>query len=97
MLNDNAQVWILGMKTEDEGTVIKTINGGATELYGTLHVGGGVSDEANPRFVTIDSAFSAAGVAGGKFSLLASETRNGETRTTDTFNHADVYTAYPRP
>ncbi len=97
VLNDSAQVWILGLKTEDEGTVIKTINGGATELYGTLHVGGGTSNEANPRFETIDSSFSAAGVYGGEFSILASETRNGETRTTDSFNFADAYIAYPRP
>jgi hypothetical protein len=97
VLNDNAQVWILGMKTEDEGTVIKTINGGATELYGSLHVGSGTSNEDNPRFVTIDSAFSTAGVYGGDFALWAQETRNGETRTTETFNVADVYTAYPIP
>ncbi|NER78910.1 MAG: hypothetical protein F6K42_04895 [Leptolyngbya sp. SIO1D8] len=94
VLNDNAQVWILGLKTENNGTVIKTINGGSTELYGTLHVGSGVSNAVNPRFVTIDSSFSAAGVYGGEFSVLASETRNGETRTTDTFHKADAYTAY---
>jgi hypothetical protein len=95
LLNDNANVWILGLKTEDEGTVIKTINGGSTELYGTLHVGSGTSNEANPRFVTIDSSFSAAGVYGGGFSVWASETRNGETRVTDNFNFADAYVAYP--
>ncbi len=94
VLNDNSQVWILGLKTEDEGTVVKTINGGATELLGTLHVGGGISNVDNPRFVTIDSSFSVAGIYGGGFSVLASETRNGEVRTTNTFNLADVYTAY---
>lgn len=94
LLNDSAQVWILGLKTEDEGTVIKTINGGSTELYGTLHVGSGTSNEANPRFVTIDSSFSAAGVYGDGFSIQASETRNGETRVADTFNFADAYVAY---
>ena len=95
VLNDNSQVWILGMKSEDKGTVIKTINGGQTELLGTLHVGGGLSNANNPRFVTIDSAFSVAGIYGGGFTLMASETRNGVTRTADTFNLADVYTAYP--
>ncbi|MGF1495466.1 MAG: glycosyl hydrolase family 28-related protein [Elainellaceae cyanobacterium] len=97
VLNDGAQVWILGLKTEDEGTVIKTINGGSTELYGTLHVGSGTSNETDPRFVTVDASFSAAGVYGGDFRLWASETRNGETRTADTFNFADAYTAYRRP
>lgn len=98
VLNDNSQVWILGLKTEDEGTVIKTINGGATELLGALHIGAGVSNVDNPRYVTIDSSFSVAGNYGGGFSVLASETRNGETRTTTSFNFADVYTAYlPSP
>ena len=94
ILNDNSSVWILGLKTEDEGTVIKTINGGKTELLGTLHVGSGSSNADNPRYVTIDSSFSVAGSYGGGFSVLASEIRNGETRTTNTFNYADGYTAY---
>ncbi len=95
VVNDNAQVWILGMKTEDEGTVLKTINGGKTELYGTLHVGSGKSNKTNPRFITIDSSLSVAGIYGGGFSILASETRKGKTKETDTFNLADAYTAYP--
>ena len=94
ILNDNAQVWILGLKTEDQGTVIKTINGGKTELLGTLHVGSGKSNKDNPRFVTEDASFSAAGVYGGGFTLLASEIRNGMMRTTDTFKNADSYIAY---
>lgn len=90
VLNDRSLVWILGMKTEDEGTVIKTINGGQTELYGALHVGGSGKE---PRFVTIDSAFSVAGAYGG-FQVEASETRNGETRLAKHFRHADIYTAF---
>jgi hypothetical protein len=94
VLNDNSRVWILGMKTEDLGTVIKTINGGKTDLYGSIHVGSGVSNTSNPRFVTINSSFSVAGIYGGGFSVEASETRGKVTRTTTTFNSADVYTAY---
>ncbi|MFE4108207.1 DUF4347 domain-containing protein [Almyronema epifaneia] len=94
ILNDNSQVWILGLKTEDPGTVIKTINGGSTELLGTFHAGSGTSNTSNPRFVTVDAAFSVAGVYGGNFARWASETRNGTTRTTNTFNLADAYTAY---
>ena len=95
VLNDNAKVWILGLKTEDEGIVIKTINGGFTELYGTRHVGSGQSNTANPRFLTIDSSFSGAGISGGGFSVTARETRNGKTRETNSLNFADAYTAYP--
>jgi hypothetical protein len=94
VLNDNSRVWILGMKTEDLGTVIKTINGGKTDLYGAVHVGSGISNASNPRFVTINASFSVAGVYGDGFSVLASETRGTVTRTTTTFNTADVYTAY---
>lgn len=95
VLNDNAQVWILGYKTEDEGTTIKTINGGKTELLGASHVGSGRSNPDNPRFMTVDSSFSAAGVYGKGFSIIASETRKGQTRSTDTFKNADAYIAYP--
>jgi hypothetical protein len=94
VLNDNSRVWILGMKTEDLGTVIKTINGGKTDLYGSVHVGSGISNASNPRFVTINASLSVAGIYGGGFSVLASETRGKETRTATTFNSADVYTAY---
>jgi Domain of unknown function (DUF4347)/Concanavalin A-like lectin/glucanases superfamily/Pectate lyase superfamily protein len=94
VLNDNSRVWILGMKTEDLGTVIKTINGGKTDLYGSVHVGSGISNASNPRFVTINASFSVAGIYGGGFSVLASETRGKVTRTTTTFNSTDVYTAY---
>jgi Domain of unknown function (DUF4347)/Concanavalin A-like lectin/glucanases superfamily/Pectate lyase superfamily protein len=94
VLNDNSRVWILGMKTEDVGTVIKTVQGGKTDLYGSTHVGSGVSNASNPRFVTVNASFSVAGTYGGGFSVLASETRGKVTRTTTTFNSADVYTAY---
>lgn len=34
--NDGGKLWILGLKTEGKGTVIKTTEGGETELLGTL-------------------------------------------------------------
>lgn len=94
VLNDNSRVWILGMKTEDLGTIIKTVKGGKTDLYGSTHVGSGVSNASNPRFVTVNASFSVAGIYGGGFSVVASETRGKVTRTATTFNSADVYTAY---
>ncbi len=91
IVNDAGTVWILGLKTEDAGTIIQTVNGGKTEVLGSLHVGDAGND---PRFVTTDSAFSIAGVNGGGFPIQAVETRNGETRHTHFFQHADVYTAF---
>ncbi len=88
LTNEGGQVWVLGLKTEDGGTHIKTTDGGSTELYGALHVGGA---DAEPRFVTIDSAFSGALVKGG--SDLVSETRNGTTREGN-FGQADALVAY---
>lgn len=96
VLNDNARVWILGYKTEDEGTTIKTINGGKTELFGAAHVGSGVSNPDNPRFITEDSSFSVAGIYGKGFSIIARETRKGKTQTTDDLKNADAYIAYPQ-
>ncbi len=90
VLNQGGVAWILGMKTEDEGTVIKTIGGGRTELLGHLHVGGSGSE---PRFVTVDSSFSAALVGSG-FALSAVETRGGQTRQAADFDRADLYVAH---
>jgi hypothetical protein len=36
LVNDGGTVWILGFKTEDNGTHILTRNGGRTELLGVL-------------------------------------------------------------
>jgi hypothetical protein len=88
--NEGGIVWILGMKTEDAGTVIKTVDGGKTELLGHLHVGH--RGEA-PCFVTIDSDVTAAVTSAGSFPVAALETRNGETRTAEHFNMADLYCA----
>ena len=88
VFNDGATIWILGMKTEDQGTVIKTVRGGKTELLGHLHVG---QTGTAPRFVTIDSSFSAAIVAGSSFPVSAVETRDGQTLEAPHFNLADLY------
>lgn len=90
VINDGGTVWILGFKTEDEGTTIKTINGGKTELYGALHVGASGNE---PRFVTINASFSAAGDYGG-FKQFAMETRGDETHVAPHSNNADIYTAF---
>ena len=91
VMNNGGTLWILGMKTEDSGTVIKTIGGGKTELLGHLHVG---ATGNSPCFVTIESSFSAAITSANAFPVAALETRNGETRSAPHFNHADLYSAF---
>lgn len=88
IVNDGGTVWILGFKTEDNGTHVITRNGGQTELLGALHVGGSTD---LPRFSTENARFAAA-VANGATSLVR-ETRNGKTRTGH-FGNADLYTAF---
>ncbi|MEM7313519.1 MAG: glycosyl hydrolase family 28-related protein, partial [Planctomycetota bacterium] len=60
ILNDNANVWILGMKIENAGTIVRTINGGQTELLGVYRNNDRISERENPAFVTVDSALSVA-------------------------------------
>ncbi len=88
VLNDNAKFWILGMKTEDNGTDVRTIGGGVTELYGAPHVG---SIGTAVRFETVDASLIAVGVRGGV--RTATETRAGMTRTVD-LGISDFYTAF---
>ncbi|MFN3149640.1 glycosyl hydrolase family 28-related protein [Bremerella sp.] len=86
VVNDGGTLWILGMKTEDEGTVIQTMFGGKTELLGYKHVAH-IGDE--PSFVTLNASFSAALASGS-----ALEERDRETRKADGLNNADLYVAY---
>ncbi|MEL7088023.1 MAG: hypothetical protein AAGL98_06220, partial [Planctomycetota bacterium] len=98
VINDGAKVWVLGYKTERTGTLVKTVNGGATEVLGLYRNGGGLSDENNPAFVTVDSALSVAGfsvVPGDPgWSVFSRETRNGVTLESATNNQADLYAAF---
>ncbi|MEM8781263.1 MAG: glycosyl hydrolase family 28-related protein [Planctomycetota bacterium] len=95
---DNANVWVLGLKTEQEGTIVKTINGGKTELLGVYRNGPGFSDENNPAFVTEDSALSVAVFSirpnNDGYAVFARETRDGVTVDAADFGQADVYSAF---
>ncbi|MEM8737915.1 MAG: glycosyl hydrolase family 28-related protein [Planctomycetota bacterium] len=97
ILNDGATVRILGLKIERPGTIVRTINGGKTELLSVYFNGSGVSGAADPAFVTVESALSVAQFTsppGTPYSVIAEETRNGITRTTSDFDPADVYSAF---
>lgn len=81
LVNDGADVWILGIKTEGAGTVVKTVNDGRTEVYGAYH--NGEVDFDIPRYVTEGASLFAAITEGSTNSQgfdLVRETRDGVTR-----------------
>ncbi|MEO0500891.1 MAG: hypothetical protein AAF205_10095, partial [Pseudomonadota bacterium] len=93
IINDGADFVVLGLKTEDPGTVLKTINGGRSEVLGSWH--NGAFDASIPRFVTEEASLFAAGTTGATAAEtfnLVEETRNGETRTGNTL--VDGYSAF---
>jgi hypothetical protein len=84
LVNDGADVWVLGFKTEQAGVIAKTVNGGRTELFGNLQLNDFGS--TTPQYVVNDSAFTAVvnikpypepGTSYGRIS----ETRASVTRT----------------
>jgi hypothetical protein len=88
IVNDSAQLWILGLKTERTGTVIETINGGKTELLGTLiYPAAPFSGEEKQKaaFVSRDAQMSliysvSTYCEGCGYDIQIEETRDGETR-----------------
>lgn len=97
-LNDGGDLWILGMKDEEDGTLIKTINGGRTELLGGVCMPLDV-DTDHPGYV-IENAEMSIVIAGhtGRnrdlYEVLIRETRSGETRdllTKDTANKRSYF------
>ncbi|MEM6504222.1 MAG: glycosyl hydrolase family 28-related protein [Planctomycetota bacterium] len=87
IINDGGDLWVLGLKTEQPGTVIRTVDG-RTEVLGTniYPAQGGVS-AADAIFESIDSQVSYHFVEssfnsgpGGVYQVLVRETRNGDTR-----------------
>ena len=97
VLNDGANVVILGFKTERRGTNITTINGGSTEVLGFFINGTPETDASDPAFVTVDSSFSIANLSiapdSGGYEVFAREVRGGEVREAADFNGATVYSA----
>ncbi|MEM6472577.1 MAG: glycosyl hydrolase family 28-related protein, partial [Planctomycetota bacterium] len=99
ILNDNANLWVLGTKIENQGTIVRTINGGRTELLGVYRNNNEPSDADNPAFVNVDSSlsvvnFDAATAAGNAYALWISETRGSETRTSERFDGGHVYSGF---
>jgi hypothetical protein len=104
VVNDNSKVWILGQKTEDYATKIKTINGGYTELLGgVFRQNWDAADnvsllfENNPLFV-IDNAYATFtfktiknGGGAPNYKYLVRETRGTETRNIINTEHGGTY------
>ncbi len=68
IINDGGSLWILGFKTEEEGTAFETKNGGKTEVLGGVHVCGQNSEI--PLIINDNSSvavFSAASMPTGRF------------------------------
>jgi hypothetical protein len=83
--NEGGDVWILGLKNEEDGTYVQTLNGGRTEVLGGTAMPLDVDDFASPGFEILDACMSVIiaghmGWARDHYEILVSETRNGETR-----------------
>jgi hypothetical protein len=57
-LNDGGTLWVLGMKTEGDGTLLTTINGGKSEILGGLVYANKADNPDKRAYVVIDSDFS---------------------------------------
>ncbi|MBD3419531.1 MAG: hypothetical protein GF398_05365 [Chitinivibrionales bacterium] len=84
IVNDGGTVWILGMKTEREGTLVETRNGGTTEILGCFSYATGGA-KTTPMYRVDKSSFSLAGQSvvstSVPWKLLVEETRGSLTRS----------------
>ncbi len=84
IVNDGGNLWILGLKTEQQGTAVETINGGKTEILGYFCYAN-CGHEKPPLFKVIDSSLSVnmaeMVIRKQPFRTLVTEIQEGETRT----------------
>jgi len=87
LANNGGQLWILSLKTETGGaTVIKTTNGGRTELLGGLNYSSWTPlPEKQPMFIVEDSvaSFTIGQISFDSkrgYNVVIRETRKGETK-----------------
>ena len=86
VLNNGGDVWILGIKTENGGTIVETTAGGRTEVLGGLIYPGGGGNNIppdQPAFINNESSLTVVGIGEsrygvGSYEILVRETRNGE-------------------
>ncbi|MBD3320637.1 MAG: hypothetical protein GF350_06040 [Chitinivibrionales bacterium] len=78
ILNDGGSLWIFGIKTEDEGTIIKTVNHGKTEVIGSMFYIGQHTVPNQPCFWNEESQFSACCIEiRGHYDIYVHEKRDG--------------------
>lgn len=58
VLSDGGDVWLLGMKNEEDGTFMKTVNGGRAEILGGVIMPLDVDNQAQAGFELVDSSMS---------------------------------------
>lgn len=88
IVNNGSKLWILGLKTEKEGTILNNRNGARTEILGGLiyPASGGKRIAADgSAFINYESSLAIAGVGesnyvGSSYNIIVAETRNGVTR-----------------
>ena len=104
ILNDGGTLWILGIKIEKKGTMVRTINGGRTEVLGAFAYAT-IPEEspAKPLFEVVDASLSVAGLKeityiDDAYDVKLRETRNGvtqEIRDPGGVVQVDLLVAYP--
>jgi hypothetical protein len=86
LINNGGSLWILGLKTEEEGTVVTTTNGGKTEILGGLiYPAAKKIPTDRPAFINTESQLSVAirtsFYVSGRYNTVIRETRGGVTKT----------------
>jgi len=81
--NDGGELWVLGYKTERGGTLLHTLGGGQSEVFGTFSYTT-TAGKLAPMFLTQDSSafafFSEVCYTGDPFATLVREIRKGVTK-----------------
>lgn len=85
ILNNGGSLWILGLKTEDEGTLVETKNGGKTEIIGGLMYPAGKNiPKERPAFINDNSQLSliirTSFYISGRYETFVRETRDNVTK-----------------
>lgn len=87
ILNNGGRLWILGIKTERGGTIVETVNGGATEVLGGLIYPASTQIPPNiPAFISKESQLSVAIAEsqhgrGGRYEIIIEDTKGGTLKT----------------
>lgn len=106
ILNNGATLWVLGLKTEQQYTLVETRNGGRTEVLGGLSLisrTGQTSVPTVPAFLNVDSSVSVVHTeyrqnpTRGFFPNVVSETRAGEIKTLANTDLPSRPAAFPSP